>query len=63
MILGYMSHLTKGEARETLQKEIAKQTGQDLDGKVMKDGSVTFVWFVRNRYHPLRHWRTREGER
>ena len=23
----------------------------------MKDGSVTFGWFVRNRYYPLRDWR------
>jgi hypothetical protein len=44
-------------AREALQKEISKQTGQNLGGKIMKDGSVTFEWFVRNRYYPLRDWR------
>ncbi len=40
-----------------MQKEISKQTGQNLGGKIMKDGSVTFGWFVRNRYYPLRDWR------
>jgi hypothetical protein len=36
---------------------MAKQTGQNVGGKIMKDGSVTFGWFVRNRYYPLRDWR------
>ena len=57
IILGLKSQLTKGAARETLQKEMAKQTGQNLSGQIMKDGSVTFGWFVRNRYYPLRDWR------
>ena len=57
VVLGLKSQLTKGAAREALQKEIAKQTGQNLSGKIMKDGSVTFGWFVRNRYYPLRDWR------
>ena len=57
VILGLKSQLTKGEAREELQKEIAKQTGQNPEGRVMKDGSVTFGWFVRNRYYQLRDWR------
>jgi hypothetical protein len=57
VILGLKSQLTKGAAREALQTEIAKQTGQNLGGKIMKDGSVTFGWFVRNRYYPLRDWR------
>src|SRR5580700_9558027 len=57
VILGLRSQLTKGVAREALQKEIAKQTGQNLGGRIMKDGSVTFGWFVRNRYYPLRDWR------
>ena len=56
-ILGLKSQLTKGVAREALQKEIAKQTGQNLGGRIKKDGSVTFGWFVRNRYYPLRDWR------
>jgi len=57
VILGLKSQLKKGAAREALQKEIAKQTGQNLGGRMMKDGSVTFGWFVRNRYYPLRDWR------
>jgi hypothetical protein len=56
-ILGLKSQLTKGVAREALQKEIAKQTGQNLGGRIKKDGSVTFGWFVRNRDYPLRDWR------
>jgi integrase len=54
LILGLRSRMTKFEAREELQKEIAKRTGQNISGRVMKDGSVTFEWFVRNRYLPLR---------
>ena len=49
----------KLKARDALKAEIAKQTGQLADGRVLKDGSVTFEWFVRNRYFPLRQgdWR------
>ena len=41
-----------------LRNEIAKQTGQLPDGRLLKD-AVTFKWFVRNRYFPLRQgdWR------
>src|SRR5258707_13271010 len=48
-----------------LQNGIAKQTGQNLGGRIMKDGSVTFGWFVRNRYYPLRDWRpeTEKGKK
>ena len=52
--LGLKSEMTKPAAREALRKEIAKQTGQIPDGRILKDGSVTFEWFVRNRYFPLR---------
>jgi integrase len=57
--LGLKSEMTKPAAREALRKEIAKQTGQIPDGRILKDGSVTFEWFVRNRYFPLRQgdWR------
>lgn len=54
VVLGLKSQLTKGDAREALQEEIAKQTGQNLGSRVMNDGSVTFVWFVRNRFFPLK---------
>ena len=59
LVLGLKVRMTKSEAREELQKEIAKQTGQNGNGRVRNDGSVTFGWFVRNRYLPLReaNWR------
>lgn len=58
--LGLKSQMTKLKARDALKAEIAKQTGQLADGRVLKDGSVTFEWFVRNRYFPLRQgdWRS-----
>jgi integrase len=58
--LGLKSQMTKAAARDALHKEIAKQTGQITDGRILKDGTVTFEWFVRNRYFPLREgdWRT-----
>ena len=51
--------MTKSGAREALEMEVAKQTGQLADGRILKDGFVTFEWFVRNRYFPLRQgdWR------
>jgi hypothetical protein len=51
--------MTKLAAREALRAELAKLTGKVGDDRVLKDGSVTFEWFVRNRYFPLRQgdWR------
>jgi hypothetical protein len=51
--------MTKLEARDALRAEVSKRTGQNLGGRVLKDSSVTFEWFVRNRYFPLRKgdWR------
>jgi integrase len=52
--------MSKSEAREALQREITKQNGQTGDrGRIMNDSSVTFGWFVRNRYFPLKegHWK------
>ncbi|HEX4006011.1 MAG TPA: tyrosine-type recombinase/integrase, partial [Acidobacteriaceae bacterium] len=60
ILLELKSRMTKAEARDALRLEIARQTGQDLGpGRVLKDGSTTFEWFVRNRYFPLRKgdWR------
>jgi integrase len=56
--LGLKSEMTKPAAREALRKEIARHTGQLAEGRVQKD-SVSFGWFVRNRYFPLREgdWR------
>ena len=57
--LGLRSEMTKFEAREALRAEVTKQTGQNLGGRVLKDSSTAFGWFVRNRYFPLREgdWR------
>lgn len=57
--LGLKTQLTKSGAREALRMEVTKQTGQNLGGRVLKDSTVTFEWFVRNRYFPLRKgdWR------
>ncbi len=56
--LGLRTEMTKAAAREVLRSEIARRTGQLADGRIQKD-SVTFEWFVRHRYFPLRQgdWR------
>lgn len=55
VILGQKSQMKRSEAREALQREITKQLGQTSNGaRVMNDGSVTFGWFVRNRFLPLK---------
>ena len=55
MILGPRSQTKRSEAREALEREITKQNGQTGDAsKVMNDGSVSFGWFVRNRFLPLK---------
>jgi len=58
--LGLKSQMTKAAARDALRDAIAKQTGQITNGRILKDGTVTFEWFVRKRYFPLREgdWRT-----
>ncbi len=57
--LGPKSQMTKSAARQALRTEIVRQTGSNPEGRVLRDGSVTFEWFVRNRYFPLRQgdWR------
>ncbi|HEY6448692.1 MAG TPA: tyrosine-type recombinase/integrase [Acidobacteriaceae bacterium] len=55
VILGLKSQMSKGEAREALQREITKKMGQSGSAnRIMNDGSVTFEWFVRNRFIPLK---------
>jgi integrase len=54
IVLGFKSRMTKFEARDELQQQIARRTGQNTRGRPMNDGSVSFGWFVRNRYLPLR---------
>ncbi|HEX6772540.1 MAG TPA: tyrosine-type recombinase/integrase [Acidobacteriaceae bacterium] len=55
VILGLRSQMSIGEAREALQREITKQIGQaGSANRIMNDGSVTFAWFVNNRFIPLK---------
>jgi integrase len=55
VILGLRSQMSKGEAREALQREITKQLGHaGSANRIMNDGSVTFSWFVNNRFIPLK---------
>jgi integrase len=55
VILGLKSKMSKFEAREALQREITKQIGKPgSPTRVMNDGSVTFAWFVKNRFLPLK---------
>jgi hypothetical protein len=48
--LCFKSEMTKCQAREKLEQEIKRLTGQIGEDGVVKNGSVTFGWFVRNRY-------------
>jgi integrase len=55
IILGPKNSMTKKEAREKLYREIIKRKGGvKTGGLTMNDGSVTFGWFVRNRYLPIK---------
>jgi integrase len=59
VVLGLKSEMSKSEAREKLEGEIARLTGQPTADGVVKNGTVTFGWFVRNRFLPLKEadWR------
>src|ERR1700685_4844863 len=61
VVLGLKSQMKASEAREVLEREVPKQTGHSGPnaGRVMNDASVTFGWFVRNRFFPLKeaHWK------
>ncbi|WP_263415223.1 site-specific integrase [Terriglobus albidus] len=59
ILLGLKSEMTKREAREKLEREIVRLTGQTIEDGTVKNGTVTFGWFVRNRYLPLKEadWR------
>ena len=54
VVLGLKTQFTKFEARESLEREIAKLTGHSPGGRVVNNSSVTFGWFVRNRFLPLK---------
>jgi integrase len=57
--LGLKSEMTKSRAREKLAQEITRLSGQITEDGSVKNGTVTFGWFVRNRYLPLKEsdWR------
>lgn len=57
--LGLKTQLNKLKARNLLREQLTKRNGQVPEGRILKDSSVTFEWFVRNRYFPLRKgdWR------
>ncbi len=57
--LGLKSEMTKTQARQKLESEIVRLTGQTTEDGTVKNGTVTFGWFVRNRYLPLKEadWR------
>jgi integrase len=59
VILGLKSEMSKFEAREKLEREIARLGGQSTGDQSMMNGAVTFGWFVQNRYLPLKEadWR------
>lgn len=60
VILGFKSEMSKSQAREKLEGEVAKLGKQPLNGdKSMINGSATLGWFVRHRYLPLKEadWR------
>jgi hypothetical protein len=56
VILGLESQMKASEAREALECEITKRTGQrgPSGGRAMNDSSATFGWFVRKRFFPLK---------
>ena len=57
--LGLKSEMTKLQAREKLAAEITRLSGQITEDGSVKNGTVTFGWFVRKRYLPLKEadWR------
>src|SRR5271156_2017948 len=62
--LDLKSKMTKSQARDALRTEVTIQTGQNLGGRVLKDSSTAFGWFVCNRYFPLREgdWRPKTAK-
>lgn len=59
IVLGLKSEMSKSQARERLEEELAKLGGRSSGEQVVPNGSVTFAWFVENRYLPLKEgdWR------
>lgn len=59
LILGLKAHIDKAEAREILDYRLFRQTGAIYREGIWIDSSVTFGWYVRNRFFPLKEgmWR------
>jgi integrase len=51
--------MSKSQAREKLESEITKLGGRSIGDQSVVNGAVTFEWFVKNRYLPLKEgdWR------
>ena len=64
VVLGPKSELSKFEAKDALEREIAKRTGSTPANRTTHQASTTFGWFVRNRFLPLKEadWRERTAE-
>jgi len=58
-VLGLKTEMSKSQAREKLEEEIAKLGGRSTGDQSVVNGAVTFEWFVKNRYLPLKEgdWR------
>jgi integrase len=58
-VLGLRTEMSKSQAREKLEDEIAKLGGRSTGEQATVNGAVTFAWFVKNRYLPLKEgdWR------
>jgi len=58
--LGLKAKMSKFEAREKLAVEITRLTVQPAGGDSIKNGAITFGWFVQNRFFPLKEARWKE---
>jgi len=55
VILGLKSRMTKSQARAALDLEMTRQGVRPGPGRrIMQDGSMSFAWFVTNRWLPLK---------
>jgi integrase len=66
VVLGLKSELRKHEAEEKLQELIRKENGKEAGALVLyprPDDSVTFGWFVTEKYLPMRRGRWRPATR
>jgi integrase len=64
VVLGLKSELRKWEAEKKLQEVILKENGNgNADRLVISDDTVTFGWFVAERYLPMRRGRWRPPTR